>query len=142
MLSDGELDEGSNWEAILFAPQHRLDNLKIRHPRSGRDRSRQQPGQEAETVLSRILVKPAIGLFRRVLFVKKLHGLSVRRQIPFRFQRRHAPGSSRSDRLLVMPVLHIACCKHTWQRGARVGRHDVAFLLFSSVNNCSRLTSV
>lgn len=27
MLSDGELDEGSNWEAILFAPHHRLDNL-------------------------------------------------------------------------------------------------------------------
>ena len=27
MLSDGELDEGSNWEALLFAPQHRLDNL-------------------------------------------------------------------------------------------------------------------
>jgi transketolase len=27
MLSDGELDEGSNWEAILFAAQHRLDNL-------------------------------------------------------------------------------------------------------------------
>lgn len=27
MLSDGELDEGSNWEAILFAPQHRLHNL-------------------------------------------------------------------------------------------------------------------
>jgi len=27
MLSDGELDEGSNWEAILFAPQHALDNL-------------------------------------------------------------------------------------------------------------------
>jgi len=27
MLSDGELDEGSNWEAFLFAPQHRLDNL-------------------------------------------------------------------------------------------------------------------
>ncbi len=27
MLSDGELDEGSNWEAILCAPQHRLDNL-------------------------------------------------------------------------------------------------------------------
>lgn len=27
MLSDGELDEGSSWEAILFAPQHRLDNL-------------------------------------------------------------------------------------------------------------------
>lgn len=29
MLSDGELDEGSNWEAILFAPQHRLDNLTL-----------------------------------------------------------------------------------------------------------------
>jgi transketolase len=27
LLSDGELDEGSNWEAVLFAPQHRLDNL-------------------------------------------------------------------------------------------------------------------
>jgi transketolase len=27
LLSDGELDEGSNWEAFLFAPQHKLDNL-------------------------------------------------------------------------------------------------------------------
>lgn len=27
LISDGELDEGSNWEAILFAPQHKLDNL-------------------------------------------------------------------------------------------------------------------
>ncbi len=27
LLSDGEMDEGSNWEAILFAPHHRLDNL-------------------------------------------------------------------------------------------------------------------
>lgn len=27
LLSDGELNEGSNWEAILFAPHHRLDNL-------------------------------------------------------------------------------------------------------------------
>jgi transketolase len=27
VLSDGELDEGSNWEAILFAPHHQLDNL-------------------------------------------------------------------------------------------------------------------
>jgi transketolase len=27
MLSDGELDEGSNWEAVLFAGHHRLDNL-------------------------------------------------------------------------------------------------------------------
>jgi transketolase len=29
MLSDGELNEGSNWEAILFGPQHRLDNLTV-----------------------------------------------------------------------------------------------------------------
>jgi len=27
LLSDGEMDEGSNWEAILFAAQHKLDNL-------------------------------------------------------------------------------------------------------------------
>ncbi len=27
LLSDGEMDEGSTWEAILFAPQHKLDNL-------------------------------------------------------------------------------------------------------------------
>jgi transketolase len=27
LLSDGECDEGSNWEAILFAPHHKLDNL-------------------------------------------------------------------------------------------------------------------
>lgn len=29
ILSDGELDEGSNWEAILFAPHHKLDNLTL-----------------------------------------------------------------------------------------------------------------
>ena len=27
MLSDGECDEGSTWEAVLFAPFHNLDNL-------------------------------------------------------------------------------------------------------------------
>jgi transketolase len=27
LLSDGECDEGSNWEAILFASHHRLSNL-------------------------------------------------------------------------------------------------------------------
>jgi transketolase len=27
LLSDGECDEGSNWEAILFAAHHQLDNL-------------------------------------------------------------------------------------------------------------------
>ena len=27
LLSDGELDEGSNWEAFMFAGHHKLDNL-------------------------------------------------------------------------------------------------------------------
>jgi transketolase len=27
ILSDGEMDEGSNWEAMMFAAHHRLDNL-------------------------------------------------------------------------------------------------------------------
>lgn len=29
LLSDGELNEGSNWEAILFASHHKLNNLTI-----------------------------------------------------------------------------------------------------------------
>lgn len=29
VLSDGECDEGSNWEAALFAPHHQLDNLTV-----------------------------------------------------------------------------------------------------------------
>lgn len=29
LLGDGELNEGSNFEALLFAPHHNLDNLKI-----------------------------------------------------------------------------------------------------------------
>jgi transketolase len=29
VLSDGECDEGSVWEAVLFAPQHQLDNLTV-----------------------------------------------------------------------------------------------------------------
>jgi len=29
ILSDGELDEGSNWEGILFAGHHHLDNLVV-----------------------------------------------------------------------------------------------------------------
>ena len=29
MLSDGECNEGSNWEAFLFAPHNKLDNLTI-----------------------------------------------------------------------------------------------------------------
>jgi transketolase len=29
LLSDGECDEGSTWEAAMFAPHHRLDNLAV-----------------------------------------------------------------------------------------------------------------
>lgn len=29
LVSDGELDEGSNWEAILFAPHHQLSKLTL-----------------------------------------------------------------------------------------------------------------
>ncbi len=29
MISDGELQEGQNWEAILFAAQHKVDNLIV-----------------------------------------------------------------------------------------------------------------
>ncbi|QWE10882.1 transketolase [Polynucleobacter sp. es-EL-1] len=29
LLSDGELDEGSNWEAFMFAAHHQLDNLIV-----------------------------------------------------------------------------------------------------------------
>jgi transketolase len=29
VLSDGECDEGSNWEGVLFAPHHKLDNLVV-----------------------------------------------------------------------------------------------------------------
>ena len=29
LMSDGDCDEGSTWEAILFAAQHRLDNLTV-----------------------------------------------------------------------------------------------------------------
>ena len=29
LLSDGELDEGSNWEAIMFSAHHNLDNLTL-----------------------------------------------------------------------------------------------------------------
>ena len=29
LLSDGELNEGSNWEALMFAAHHRLDNLVV-----------------------------------------------------------------------------------------------------------------
>ena len=28
-MGDGELDEGSVWESVLFAPHHNLDNLNL-----------------------------------------------------------------------------------------------------------------
>ena len=35
LVSDGELNEGSNWEAIMFAAQHKLDNLIVIVDRNG-----------------------------------------------------------------------------------------------------------
>ena len=35
LLSDGECDEGSNWEAILFASHHKLSNLCVLVDRNG-----------------------------------------------------------------------------------------------------------
>jgi transketolase len=35
VLSDGECDEGSNWEAALFASHHKLSNLKVLIDRNG-----------------------------------------------------------------------------------------------------------
>jgi len=50
LLSDGECDEGSNWEAILFAAHHGLDNLvavvdynKLQSLRSVEDTLRLEP---------------------------------------------------------------------------------------------------
>ena len=35
LVGDGELDEGSNWEAMLFAATHRLDGLTVIVDRNG-----------------------------------------------------------------------------------------------------------
>ncbi len=35
LISDGELNEGSNWEAFMFAAHHRLDNLYVIIDRNG-----------------------------------------------------------------------------------------------------------
>ena len=35
MTGDGELDEGSNWESLLVAAAHRLDNLLVIVDRNG-----------------------------------------------------------------------------------------------------------
>jgi len=31
VTGDGELHEGANWEAIMFASHHKLDNLQSHH---------------------------------------------------------------------------------------------------------------
>ena len=46
VLSDGELDEGSTWEAVLFAAHHRLGNLTAIV-----DRNRQQALGDTENIL-------------------------------------------------------------------------------------------
>lgn len=47
LMSDGELDEGSNWEAFLFASHHRLNNLFVFI-----DRNRLQSIESTEATLS------------------------------------------------------------------------------------------
>ena len=46
-MSDGELDEGSNWEAILSASHYKLDNLTAII-----DRNRLQSIEDTETTLA------------------------------------------------------------------------------------------
>ena len=46
IVGDGELDEGSNWEALMFAAAHRLDNLRVIVDRNG-----QQAMGDTEDVL-------------------------------------------------------------------------------------------
>lgn len=47
IVSDGELGEGSNWEAALFASQHKLDNLTVLV-----DRNRLQSIKDTEDTLA------------------------------------------------------------------------------------------
>ena len=47
VISDGELGEGSNWEAILFAAHHKLDNLTVLV-----DRNRLQSIKDTEDTLA------------------------------------------------------------------------------------------
>jgi len=47
IISDGELGEGSNWEAILFAAHHKLDNLTVLI-----DRNRLQSIKDTEETLA------------------------------------------------------------------------------------------
>src|SRR5262249_27418791 len=52
LLSDGECDEGSNWEAILFAPHHHLDNLVAIVEQGGPSRRRLIGGRTSRQTYS------------------------------------------------------------------------------------------
>ncbi len=56
LCSDGELDEGSVWETVMFASHHQLDNLNLAVDRNG-----MQIGGETEEVLS---LEPLVERFR------------------------------------------------------------------------------
>ena len=51
LVSDGELNEGSTWEAVQFAAHHDLDNLTVIV-----DRNRQQAMGSTEKILNGFLV--------------------------------------------------------------------------------------
>lgn len=56
LMSDGELDEGSNWESMLFASHHNLSNLKVII-----DRNKLQSIKSTEQTLS---LEPLIDKFK------------------------------------------------------------------------------
>lgn len=56
LMSDGELDEGSNWEAMLFASHHDLSNIKVII-----DRNQLQSIKSTEQTLS---LEPLIDKFK------------------------------------------------------------------------------
>ena len=56
LMSDGELDEGSNWEAMLFASHHKLSNIKAII-----DRNKLQSIKSTEETLS---LEPLISKFK------------------------------------------------------------------------------
>ncbi|OQC22785.1 MAG: hypothetical protein BWX70_03033 [Verrucomicrobia bacterium ADurb.Bin070] len=67
---------GHNPVALLVGPLHllqdRLNDLKDRHPRTGRDGAGQQAGQQASAVFTGILIEASIRFPCRVLSVKKI----------------------------------------------------------------------
>ena len=56
LMSDGELDEGSNWESMLFASHHNLSNIKVII-----DRNKLQSIKSTEETLS---LEPLIDKFK------------------------------------------------------------------------------